>query len=165
MRNPLITVDAGDGSSLVLYEEDGSGQLMFQHERPGAGPHGEPVPVPRYPFREADHPEPVRGRMNAYTVEVAGRGALVLAGDIKQPGIDRVLLLFHTDDPDRMALYPDWRRLCLVADSATGPTNRRTWINHPLPYYTGMPLTVRWMNGEQLLEEEQIKVGSTSTFY
>lgn len=107
MRNPLMTVDTGDGSSLVLYEEESGGQLMFQYERPGLDPPDDPVPVRRLGRDGRDDPEPVRGRMNAFPVLVGNLAHVVLAGEVK-PGIDRVLLKFSTDDADRQPLYPDW---------------------------------------------------------
>lgn len=79
---------------------------MFQHERPGVDPQDGPVPVRRLGPDGRDDPEPVHGRMNAFTVDVGNLGYVVLAGEVK-PGIDRVLLKFSTADPDRQPLYPD----------------------------------------------------------
>lgn len=158
MRQPLITIDAGDDSTLILYEE--GGKLWFQRELRAAGGEDAPARVPRPERGEPSQPESVSGLLGVFPVMVRGRMHAVAAG-AALTGVDSVVLTFAARDPDHAAAYQSWERRYPMVER----TGRRVWMSHPFPFYIGMPLAVRWMQGADALAEDRVTLDSGGVSY
>ncbi len=131
---PLLTIDVGDGSSLVLGvlgdepEQESNvprdANLMFQHKQRG----GEEA---LYPVAD--------GRFNLhYPVMVDGRPHVVFYGEV-DPCVDGVLMKFS--EPDS----PPYEEYLAQAHEIMG---RRVWMSHPQPFGRKLVVWLGWLHGQ-----------------
>jgi hypothetical protein len=123
--NPLLTITASDGSSLVLGEEPADQRqpfaLVFQHEG-----HGSPTTL--------------FGLWAVLPVRIAGSSYVVCAGDIDEPDLDRVLLEFPHD-----------AQTCPVRFF---PRHPRAWMSFPARYEPNMQIRASFLGGDRVLIED-----------
>lgn len=124
--NPLFTITASDGSSLVLGEEPADRQqpfaLVFQHEGHGV-------------------PTPLRGLWAALPLSIDSLEYIVCAGEVDELDLDRVLLEF-----------PHETQTCPVRSF---PRHPRAWMSFPARFEPGMVVKASFLAGGRVLLEDE----------